>query len=503
MTTYRCFLKHNSSGEPLPARQTIFKATSKENVHLTNLVNTPKGYLAIVHSQEDVEKLLSPRLTKALNEVKMTPIPPKDLTEKRTLFVRGIEPSLGKLPAPELLEQFQFSNSNLKIENIIKMPNRDRYLKVQFNDYESAQTALKNGMLLNYQRIPPSNIAPQTIATVSTCYRCYAINQHATKDCPTPNAIKCSNCASDQHTYKNCPEPNKNTCVNCTTKKLPNNHHTLAMSCPLRKTAIQTKKKDLQAKRNTTQPGAYSNALRQGLLPTPAPQPTPLMSITNARPPPPPSSSPSPPILNPPNRGVAPDKDIFKMTLLVIDAHIAAPTHPTKSYADILRESFIENYGVDVTVPNHTHSKQIIQDLLDKRSTEPPKSTTDDPAKTNKEGEPTYTQVDQIVGVLASQSSQSQSSEHNTIRNVQGRVEQARKRFETQSVSPRSRSSSRSSSTSSRDSSPNNNSHYQDTICDTPTNGKDWILKRSKKRKRNHNKSQTENQETPENKRRP
>ena len=416
MPTFRCYLKRISTQEPLPNRKEVFIITSNRKVHLTDLIETPNGYLAALPQQQDVESLLnSSQIKKSLNEVNLDPIPPQDLTEKRTLFVRGVEQEIGQQPASDILAQLKESNPNLRFEQVIKMKNRDRYFKIQFRDFQSAELALKDGFLIDYQRIPPQQVEHQIIASITTCRRCYALDKHATKDCPSPNLILCSNCTSDQHTYKECTSQDRNICINCTRDNLPNNHHTLALSCPLRKDLTNIKKKEIRtrkaARAQTQAPitlSGFSTALKYG-LPTRSSNLTPLMSIQHTRPPDLNPQLPHPPL--PPNFpdpiAVLSKPEVVKINALILDAHYAAINHPNnKSYNEIIKESMQTNFGIEANFPNHTHSKEILQEMIPNASV--PSHNADDDLNSQ-------TPQQQITDPLPSPQPNSHSSTQNSV----------------------------------------------------------------------------------------
>ena len=153
MSQPRCLLRNLSPASPLPARSTVFQATSKHDVHIANLRDTPTGYLAILADDHDLEKLLTPKLTEALRDVNLSPTPPIDLTSKRTLFIRGVEEELGCLPFDDLNLALIDNNPDLEIDTVIKIPNRDCFFKVKFSNSRS-------DLFVDFQKIPQGNHAP-------------------------------------------------------------------------------------------------------------------------------------------------------------------------------------------------------------------------------------------------------------------------------------------------------------------------------------------------------
>ena len=249
---HRCMLRHTAQPRPLPDRAQVFKVTAKKNVHLTGLIPTPVGFIALCESSRDVDSLLAASMATALEKINLTPLPPQDLTAKRTVFVRGVEPDIGSRTAEEILEMLKEANEDLSIERVIKLPNRDRIMKVEMRDTTSTDRALKAGIKAGYQKIPPSNVMPQIIAKAQTCFHCYAVGRHDTKSCPNKNHSYCSNCAETGHTHKACPSQQPPRCLNCHRLGLPSDHHTLAMRCPARKEEVKKKKTQMEQAQKVT-----------------------------------------------------------------------------------------------------------------------------------------------------------------------------------------------------------------------------------------------------------
>lgn len=78
--------------------------------------------------------------------------------------------------------------------------------------------------------IPDSKIKAEEYILITTCMRCYKVEDHYTKDCKNEEEYKiCSECASVEHTWRVCNTDLKK-CINCN-----GNHRTLAYNCPVKK----------------------------------------------------------------------------------------------------------------------------------------------------------------------------------------------------------------------------------------------------------------------------
>ena len=140
-TSNRCFLRNLSPGNPLAAKTTVYTATATKGVHLYRLIHTPKGYIAVTPTQDDVDKLLTPTLVEALRGVNLEPTQPLDHTARHTIFIRGVDAELGAQDAPTLLKSLKDSNSDLKFKEVIKIPGKDRYFKAICSDLTTVKAA--------------------------------------------------------------------------------------------------------------------------------------------------------------------------------------------------------------------------------------------------------------------------------------------------------------------------------------------------------------------------
>ena len=109
-------------------------------------------------------------------------------------------------------------------------------MKIEFETVEMADKAIQHGIRLFRISVASHQITKEKYTEITYCLRCYALEQHLTKDCPKPREHKaCSECASDDHTWSNCTSTTKK-CLNC-----GGPHRTMAFKCPTRKLAVNEK----------------------------------------------------------------------------------------------------------------------------------------------------------------------------------------------------------------------------------------------------------------------
>ena len=83
--------------------------------------------------------------------------------------------------------------------------------------------------------VTPDQMARDDFINILTCFKCYALESHPTKNCQETK-ILCSECGQEGHRWSECRNPTK-MCLNC---KGP--HRTLAMACPIKKDLINKKR---------------------------------------------------------------------------------------------------------------------------------------------------------------------------------------------------------------------------------------------------------------------
>ncbi|KAF2359676.1 hypothetical protein FHG87_009568 [Trinorchestia longiramus] len=163
---------------------------------------------------------------------------------------------IGGKSVDELKQEIKHRNPHLEVHEIIKFGRYTHVFKIEFATINMASHALQCGILCESVKIAPSQIQQEKFIDILICFNCYKMEQHATKDCPTPNLTVCSECTGN-HTYKNCTSSIKKY-LNC-----QGDHRTMAMSCPTRKTIIKNKTKLLEEKAKEKQEQTYAKALEK------------------------------------------------------------------------------------------------------------------------------------------------------------------------------------------------------------------------------------------------
>ena len=379
---HRITLLHTDENNKTPKPTLSLLLFKTLQLTLTSLISLPHGYICESDNSKDIDKLLNS--VEALRELRLRPRAPPHLLSARTLLIRHIDPEVGSLTSDQIKQHIaehpQNISRQLKLSHVVKLPGKTKTIKVVTEDTTSAETICSKGFFIGHLKIPTDKIHPEQYTPLTTCYKCYKLGEHNTRDCTQEQPI-CSNCALPGHRHTHCPTPKSAQCVNCKRIGRDYNHHTLAMRCPYRKTQARATSRNNTTHTNTTH-STYAAAAssRTPLLLDPSPD-----SNTTLHP---------QSILKQAIRERVAEivtKDLVtELTLIVLDAHIGGSLSQTETYHSILNENMkkhfdIDNFNISDLSDDHTlqflsPTIQSVVDTLEQNSiptrTGKPKNTT-------------------------------------------------------------------------------------------------------------------------------
>ena len=316
-------------------RQELYKILFMSDIDVRHVYTVPTGFSVIADNPGAVEKILGSNMATKLAAVNLKPLPPPELLARRTVVVRGVDEMVGSHSAESIKHEINRNNQGITVENVIKIPNRQRFFKIVLADTNSAERVCREGFRAFYYKVRADQISQETFVSLKVCFKCYKYNDHATNQCESKTVV-CSECAETGHTYRDCKSRVKR-CVNCKKTGGDSSHRTLAAKCPLRKKLINDKKSQINNV-NSTKKATYANVAKANNEPK--------------------RKSQEP--LNFPQ--IKLDSNIsIKMTALVIEAHIASLTRKEK-FSTYLAENMKLNYGIDVKFPER-NSEEIFRML--------------------------------------------------------------------------------------------------------------------------------------------
>ena len=147
------------------------------------------------------------------------------------------------------------------VQEVYKFRNSNT-IKITFLDSDMAEKATEFGLLMFRMSIPPFQIHQEEYFELLTCYRCYAVEDHATKLCPKTSTYQvCSNCAEKGHQHWECKSKDRK-CLNC-----HEGHHATAMRCHIRKQALKVKQENLKHRKSQGSATSYAQAAHSSAVP--------------------------------------------------------------------------------------------------------------------------------------------------------------------------------------------------------------------------------------------
>ena len=196
-------------------------------VKIVKIFERPEEYVVLCSTLDDSEKLLSPRVIRAMSACNLTPVLPFALRAQRSLLVFHLDSLIFDHSTQEIKDEIQERNPWATVTEVIKLSSNNS-IKVIFSSYSVTEKVLELGLSLFLLHVPGINFKRDRAEEILTCFRCYALNSHVASKCNKDPSYKvCSTCASPGHTFKNCTSTTKK-CINC-----KGDHHTMSRNVPL------------------------------------------------------------------------------------------------------------------------------------------------------------------------------------------------------------------------------------------------------------------------------
>ena len=244
------------------------KVYSLTGTPFIRLFESTKGYTALL-TDEDAGKIMRSENVEKLKREGLEILPPPDFKTKRSVFVRGLDPMAGGHTAGDTKEELERCNEWMCVDEVIKIKNYTHVMKVVLKDLDVCERVLKEGFVLFNMRVSPDQLKREVFVPLLACFVCFKYEEHPTHQCPEKGrALRCSECAEEGHGWRDCRAGFKK-CVNC-----GGPHRTMAMACPVKKRAIEEKKKAMEVVASPAVAGGRSFAAVASAAPVSCPQVT-------------------------------------------------------------------------------------------------------------------------------------------------------------------------------------------------------------------------------------
>jgi len=234
----KIILKWRLSDSAAPSKAILLRVLHDNQVNVSSLRLLNNSYHVHCNNDHDSDRLFSETCVAALLSVGCEPILPPEVRAKRTVLLRNLDDLVHEHECNDIREAIDKANDNFDVADIYKFP-ASKMLKITFKTQEMASHCLENGIYMFNLRVPPRNIIADQYIDVKVCYRCYKLDDHISSACDKDDDyVICSLCSSMGHNFKNCSVDVKR-CINCHEP-----HNTLAMSCPMRKKIVDSRRRE-------------------------------------------------------------------------------------------------------------------------------------------------------------------------------------------------------------------------------------------------------------------
>lgn len=280
-------LKHKDRANPTDRSRLIELAYVNLGVPLTRVFPTNDGYKMICRNDKEADKVLSSEAKKLFFNNGLVVVMPPEMKARRSVFVRKVDPYVGRHSAEEIKAEIERNQPSLRIEEVIKIKDYTHVFKIVFEETAMVEIVLNNGFLAYNMSLTPDKIEREKFTSLLICFSCYKYEDHTTNDCQEKDKKLCSKCAGDGHTYTECVSAS-NGCLNCKRNGEPatkfTTHSTLAMSCPIKKRIILTKEEQEKRNKETKEKTTYAEIAKQAAREVTANnlQPTTLVNLSEA-----------------------------------------------------------------------------------------------------------------------------------------------------------------------------------------------------------------------------
>ena len=225
--------------ENLCTRENLLSICYKNKLKIESIFKLNQDFVVKFSNGSEAEQLFQHPLKDQLHDVQFRPSLPPELKANRTIFIRRVDNEILKNSENDICAEIKRCNEWC---NIVELTKFKTCLKITFESVHMANKSIDNGLFLYYLHIPSNAIALEEFIRLNTCFNCYAVDNHPTRECPrkraNPDFQVCSNCSSTDHVFKNCSRgPQEFKCVNCS-----ESHHSLAMKCSVRRQAIKNRR---------------------------------------------------------------------------------------------------------------------------------------------------------------------------------------------------------------------------------------------------------------------
>ena len=168
----RVKIKTNNSKD---SRKTgaLLEILSKNDVYINKLISLADGYVVIVTTEEEQDKIFKNKTTQELAEKDFQPIIPPELKTNRSIIITNVDNHICNNNEEDIISEIYEKNhwAENNIESLFKFPNF-KTIKITFNETSIPKKPQTNGLRLFSMSLPAHSIRQEIFYKIATCFRC-------------------------------------------------------------------------------------------------------------------------------------------------------------------------------------------------------------------------------------------------------------------------------------------------------------------------------------------
>ena len=219
-------------------RGELYNVLGKYGIFPTKMHSGQGVFFPIIY-ESDLENMLKDDLGQFAMEKGFEIKVPIEYSAMKTVVVKEIDSMVDEFQDAEIKESIERLNDWAKVVDIFRFGTTSKMIKIQFSSTAMANKAIKEGIIILNQRIPPRRIEKEIFVKLMPCNNCYNY-EHETKNCTGEKQTLCAFCGESGHRQNAC-ENTTPRCINCGEA-----HRTLAAQCKIRKDLIKKRRKEIR-----------------------------------------------------------------------------------------------------------------------------------------------------------------------------------------------------------------------------------------------------------------
>ena len=161
----------------------ILEILALNDVDVTKLLPVHDGFVAVLSSEGELDKIFNNKTDKFLQEDNFFPQVPPELNANRSVLLFRVDNHIYSNNEQAILEETQNKNDWVgDLVKVYKFPDMN-IIKISFDETSKALKALECGLKMFNLKVPNYEIKQDKYISILTCFRCYKMEDHPSSQC--------------------------------------------------------------------------------------------------------------------------------------------------------------------------------------------------------------------------------------------------------------------------------------------------------------------------------